>query len=147
MRLWKLRKLAYGGLLLAALSFGFSQQAVSQTDTLERMEETLFEQLHDLKSSSHQLTEDLKKLQQELKDSRETSERLSSDLESTLTAFEKCAASLQTTKLKLQDKEAKLRKLTIILIVAGILAIAARGVILYLKAKGVEIPYIINTII
>lgn len=122
-------------------------QAATQQDNWETMEDSLFAQLANLKSSSHQLTEDLKTLQEELKLSRETLDTLSNAYESTLTQFEQCAQSLSNTKLKLQDRESRLRKMTIILIIVGVLAIAARAVILYLKAKGIEIPYIINTLV
>lgn len=146
---WKLRKLAFGGLLLAALSFGFSQPAASQTtdERMTQLEEEIWSSLDSLKRNSTSLIDEL----DELKRLREISDQKLTDLQSslrnTLDAYNSLGQQLQNTRVDLQKKQRQVRKLTIILIVAGVLAIAARGVILYLKAKGVEIPYIINTII
>lgn len=122
-------------------------QAASQMDSLERMEERLFEQLRDLKNSSHQLTEDLKTLQQELKISKETSESLSNSLESTLTEFEKCAQSLENTKQKLKEQQSKTRKLTLILAIILISFIGIRVITIVLRVKGFHLPEIVNILL
>lgn len=151
MKLWKILLVSLvGGLWWQSSSqFLYAQQsqAATQQDSWETMEDSLFAQLANLKSSSHQLTEDLKTLQEELKLSRETLDTLSNAYESTLTQFEQCAQSLSNTKLKLQDRETRLRKLTIILIIVGVLAIGARAVIIWLKLKGVSINYWLNTLL
>lgn len=142
-------KLHYIGLLLLLLFTGPSySQAVSQMTDLDQMESMLFEQLRDLKNSSHQLTVDLKKLQEELKISKETSVYLSNSLESTLIQFEKCAQSLENTKQKLQEQRSKTRRLAICLILIATIAILVRVATVILKAKfGIQLPYWLNVIL
>lgn len=139
-------KLFYTGLLLLSLCL-LPAAAAPQEDILTKLEQEINSSLDRLSNQSKSLEEELTTLQNLVPELQTKSKELEASLELTQKQLNSCAMSLENYKSKLKDKEARLRRLTIVLIIAGIMAIAARAVILYLKAKGIEIPFIINTLL
>lgn len=126
---------------LLSLLVWFSLPVSAQT--MQSLEEEIFSGLDELSEQSMRLTEELNTLRSLVPELQTQCSELSSSLQNTHQQLHNYAVNLKLYEQKLNNQ----RKI----IAAGMLillaAVAIRVVLFVLKSRGVEIPYILNTIL
>lgn len=126
---------------LLSLLVWFSLPVSAQT--MQSLEEEIFSGLDELNNQSQNLTSELQELRNKVPALQTQCSELSSSLQNTHQQLHNYAVNLKLYEQKLNNQ----RKI----IAAGMLillaAVAIRVVLFVLKSRGVEIPYILNTIL